>query len=100
MRARLVLVTVHAAAEFVVLRAAVMVRVALFVVRAGEPVTAAQLSAAVPPQCVVPDSTMVSVRLAATTDMKTRAVFPSRRERKRTRANTRHKVATSMPFSV
>ena len=76
-RARLVFITVHAAAVFVVFRIAVMLRLPLLGVRLGDPVTALQEMAAVPLQWVVVASVMVRVRLAATTDMKTRTPLPS-----------------------
>ena len=69
MRLFLVLVKVQAAAELVVFSAAVAVRVALFVVSVGEPVTAAQEMLDEVSQLVVAPSTMVSVLLAAVTDM-------------------------------
>ena len=65
----LVLVKVQAAAELVVLRPAVAVRVALFVVNVGEPVTAAQEILDEVSQLVVAASTMVSVLVVDVTDI-------------------------------
>ncbi len=80
MRGRLVFVTVQAAAEFVAFSLALMLRFAGVALRAGLPVTGAQLIAAVlsqsPPAAA---SVMVSVWSVVRALMNTRAVSLSRR---------------------
>src|SRR5690606_32806470 len=78
-RARLVLVIVQAPPEWVVVSTACTWRVAALVVNAGFPCVAEQLIDAAPCQCATcPEgcSRIVSVRLAATTDMNARTVCP------------------------
>ena len=69
MRLFLVFVNVHAAAVLVVLSAAVAVRVELFVVSVGAPITGAHEMLDEVSQLVVAASTMVSVLLVAVTDI-------------------------------